>query len=63
MARHAEEELEKVTLNLRRGDMDYLASICRPQGIMPSVLIRRIVAAKVDILRSTEAPKELPAID
>lgn len=44
-------DLEKVTLNLRRGDMDFLASVCEPKGIATSFLIRELVAAKVDELR------------
>lgn len=59
MPRRRDVDLEKVTLNLRRGDMDYLTSICVPRGVAPSIVIRKLVSDRVDTLRAKE-PKTDP---
>lgn len=50
----ANPDLQKVTLNLRQGDFDYLASICNHRGIPTSALVRNIISNKVDELRAAE---------
>lgn len=45
-----EPQLQKHTLNLRAGDMDFLKKVYRPQGVNPSVIIRRLVSKAVDQL-------------
>lgn len=44
-------DLEKKTLNLRRGDWDFIESICRPRGIPTSVGVRTILSNYVDAHR------------
>jgi hypothetical protein len=56
-------DLEKVTLNLRRGDTEYLSTICYANGLTVSEVIRTLVSAKVDELRAKEPKMELPALD
>lgn len=46
MAKPKQEELQKHTLNLRRGDMDALA-VLFPRS-SPSVMIRRLVSRYID---------------
>lgn len=53
------EELQKHTLNLRLGDMDYLLEVYSPKGVSPSLLIRRLVSQHVDQLRKKEGPINL----
>jgi hypothetical protein len=53
------EELQKATLNLRTGDMDFLAEVYRPNGIAASLVIRRLVSAHVDQLRRREGPTRI----
>lgn len=54
-----DEHLEKKTLNFRRGDWDFIESICRPRGIATSTAIRTIISQFVDARR----PEEEPAIN
>jgi hypothetical protein len=42
------DDLEKKTLNLRRGDWDFLESIFRPNGIPTSLAVRSIISNYVD---------------
>lgn len=47
-------DLEKKTLNFRRGDWDYVESILGPSGIHTSTFIRLLVSRRVDELRAQE---------
>jgi hypothetical protein len=49
-----DDNLEKKTLNFRRGDWDFIESICRPRGIPTSTAIRTIVSQFVDARREPE---------
>jgi hypothetical protein len=49
-------DLEKVTLNLRRGDWEYLEDLLAPKGVATSVFVRTLVSRRVDELRSRETP-------
>lgn len=51
--------LQKHTLNLRRGDWDYLSSVFGPQGIDTSTVIRRVVAQTVDHIRAHETTEDI----
>jgi len=52
-------DLEKKTLNLRRGDWDFIESICRPRGIPTSVGVRTIISNYVDHNRKPTPDVEL----
>lgn len=52
-------DLEKKTLNLRRGDWDFIESICRPRGIPTSVGVRTIISNYVEANR----PQNQPIVD
>lgn len=52
--------LQKVTLNLRTGDWDYLADIFASQGYPTSVVVRNIIAKYVDAIRAQDKTPELP---
>lgn len=58
-APHKNPDLQKVTLNLRAGDWDYLSTLCAPRGIATAVAIRNIISARVDELRAREEPIKL----
>lgn len=45
-------ELQKHTLNLRPGDMEFLQDFFAEQGTPASVVIRRLVSKYVDQLRT-----------
>lgn len=47
-------DLQKHTLNLRKGDWDYLESICRPNGIATSLAVRSLISQYVDAKRAEE---------
>jgi len=49
------EDLKKHTLNLREGDWDYLESVYSASGRSVSTVIRTIISAYVDRLKSTES--------
>lgn len=49
------QDLQKHTLNLRKGDWDYLESICRPNGISTSLAVRTLISQYVDQKRAEEA--------
>ena len=51
--------LQKHTLNLREGDVDYLAQVYAPKDIAVSLVIRRIVSQHVDGLKRKEGPANL----
>lgn len=51
--------LQKVTLNLRPGDWDYIESIYKSNGIPTSQVIRKIVSNFVDARKTQEAPVQL----
>lgn len=46
--------LHKHTLNLRKGDMDYLESMYKPKGIASSFVVRTLVSQYVDRMREAE---------
>lgn len=48
--------LQKHTLNLRRGDWDYLESVFDPQNVSTSLVVRQIISKTVDHLRAQETP-------
>ena len=50
-------DLEKQTMNYRRGDWDFLNSILAPRGIATSEFIRELVSKKVDALRAQLDPQ------
>lgn len=52
-------DFQKHTLNLRRGDWDYLTSILEPSSIHTSVFIRNLIARQVDALRANESSAEV----
>lgn len=47
-------DIEKTTVNLRRGDMDFLKDIGRARGIPASLILRRIISEWIDA-RKTES--------
>ena len=47
--------LQKHTMNLREGDMAYLESVYKVQGIAPSLIVRSLVSTHVDKLKAKEA--------
>ena len=47
-------DLQKHTLHLRRGDWDYLESICKPNGLATSLAVRTLVSQYVDVKRAEE---------
>lgn len=49
-------DLTKHTLNLRRGDIDYIATIAQANGIPSAFIVRRIVSDYVDKMRAKESP-------
>lgn len=53
------DELQKHTLNLRRGDYDYLQQVFASQGIPAAVAIRRIISRHVDYFREQETPVDI----
>lgn len=48
--------LQKHTLNLRRGDWDYLESVFAAQNVPTSIVVRRIISQAVDHMRAQETP-------
>ena len=44
-------ELHKKTLNLRRGDWEYLEEQYAPRGLQVSTIIRHLISCRVDALR------------
>ena len=48
----SELELEKKTINLRRGDWLYLTHYLKPKGIQPSTYIRSLLSARVDAAKA-----------
>lgn len=50
--------LQKHTMNLRAGDFDFLASVCEPRGVQPSVLIRQVISKYVDKLKEQIGEQE-----
>ena len=52
-------DLQKHTLNLRRGDVDFLEHVYLPKGLPVSVIVRSLVSAHVDRLRAQESPLSL----
>ena len=54
-----DDNLEKKTLNIRRGDWDFLESICRPNGIATSVAVRTIISKFVDQKRAAVADPQI----
>jgi hypothetical protein len=49
-------ELSKHTINLRAGDIDYIATIAEVNGLTTSFIVRRIISDYVDKMRDKEAP-------
>lgn len=56
-------DLQKATVNLRYGDMDYLHTVAAGQNIPASILVRNIIAKAVDQMRAKEAPLPKMEID
>jgi len=52
------EDLQKHTLHLRRGDWDYLESIFKPNGITTSAAVRTLVSQFVDRKRREEEDRQ-----
>jgi hypothetical protein len=50
------DHLQKHTLNLRRGDWEFITSLAKPQGVDTSLVVRKLVSKFVDEQRSLEAP-------
>lgn len=50
------EQLQKHTLNLREGDIEFLTQVYRTKGIPVSLIVRRTVSNLVDRLRRQETP-------
>lgn len=50
--------LQKHTLNLRRGDWDYLESVFGAQNIPTSIAVRSIISKAVDHMRAQESPAD-----
>lgn len=55
------QDLQKVTLNLREGDWEYMTSILAPSGVHTSTFVRLLVSRRVDELRGLEAANSAPA--
>lgn len=53
----SDSDLQKHTLNLRAGDMDYLATVYKHQGVAPAQVVRTLVATHVNKLREQAARK------
>jgi hypothetical protein len=47
-------DLQKVTINLRSGDWDYISSILGSSGVPTSIFIRNLISRRVDELRKKE---------
>ena len=56
-------DLQKKTLNLRRGDWDYLDRLTSGEGINPSTLIRVLVSNYVDRKRKENPEPDLSSLD
>ena len=56
MAAKSPVALEKKTLNLRKGDWDYIESIYKEQGIDTSFIVRKNLSALVDKIKAKEKP-------
>ena len=50
------EELEKKTLNIRKGDWDFLTDIYQPRGLSTSEVVRKIISLHVEHIRSKQTP-------
>ena len=59
MARRKNDDLQKVTLNLRRGDMSKMAEMFPDIG--SSVAIRTLVSTYLDKYYRTSSPKDIDA--
>ena len=57
------DDLQKHTLNLRRGDFAYIEDMFRPRGIPASLVIRTLVSNWVDAKRAQEEPTDLSALN
>lgn len=49
-----DDDIQKHTLNLRRGDFAYIESMFRSRGIPASLVIRTLIANWVDAKRAQE---------
>jgi hypothetical protein len=58
LSRRVKADLQKVTLNLRAGDWDYIESIAKPQGLATSEVVRILISNFVDKKRSQEIPEQ-----
>lgn len=56
-------DLEKYTLNLRRGDIHFLTSLARPRGLQVSHIIRTLISQKVDELQAKVPQAKAPDIE
>jgi hypothetical protein len=48
-------DIQKHTLNLRKGDWDYLESMFKPNGVATAVAVRTLISNFVDRKRKEEA--------
>lgn len=49
-------DLSKHTINLRRGDIDYIATIAQANGIPSAFIVRKIISNFVDKMKAKEEP-------
>lgn len=56
-------EYQKVTLNLRPGDWEYITDIFASKGYPTSVVVRNLVAKYVDHIKGQDAQHEPPLVD
>ncbi|TXH44225.1 MAG: hypothetical protein E6Q97_33085 [Desulfurellales bacterium] len=58
----ANENLQKHTLLLRKGDFDFLEGAFHARGVPPSIVIRKLVSKLVDSLQQNASAEELSKI-
>ena len=52
------ENLQKVTLNLRTGDWEFLRDAYASRGMGPSIVVRKIISREVDRIQAKMTPME-----
>lgn len=63
MPRKPNGNLQKHTLNLRAGDVEFLQQAYAARGVKASDIIRRLVAHAVDKIRQQASPLEIEVDD
>ncbi len=58
----ANENLQKHTLHLRKGDFEFLEGAFHARGVPPSIVIRKLVSKLVDSLQQNASAEELSKI-